>query len=379
MWLVLPLLCACGGDPSSSKGSQMGGSQGAAGDQAPSGAESGNADDGGAMAAGSGSTADDSPAGTGGVGGGGGSAGTQSGDPGGDPGAGGAGGDPGAGSGGSGGSAGSSGAGSGGVGAAGAGSSGGDCFDATLLWSEDWESGDYRNWTSETYNREWGDDCQDTAITMDNPHGGSYSSRSEITCSYPQDSVHRGYGGLQFAGDEVVPAYTNTGVGLDAPFGVVNTFWLYLDSPTVFEGGRWLGLFTVNSACDYSDRVLTLGLEDPSNRVAAAHYQAGAGGERTFEPGIPGMPRDQWVRLSVYVNYHDNEMHVWQDGASISHVTFDRAATTLCQWHWGLYASSDNDDVVLYEDDNSIWKLNERWSDFSTEPYFGHAVTACSP
>lgn len=47
--------------------------------------------------------------------------------------------------------------------------------------------------------------------------------------------VHRGYGGLQFSGDSVVPAYTNAGVGTDARFGVVNTFHSWIDSPTVFS------------------------------------------------------------------------------------------------------------------------------------------------
>ena len=48
-----------------------------------------------------------------------------------------------------------------------------------------------------------------------------------------------------------------------------------------------------------------------------------------------------------------------------------------CQWHWVAYASGDNDNLVLYEDDNSIWKLGERWTDLSVEPYLGKAVAVC--
>jgi len=69
--------------------------------------------------------------------------------------------------------------------------------------------------------------------------------------------------------------------------------------------------------------------------------------------------------------------HVWQDGVEQSHVTFDRPASTICQWHWGSYASGDNDDITLYEDDNSIWKLQEAWTDFNVEPYFGESITVC--
>jgi hypothetical protein len=254
----------------------------------------------------------------------------------------------------------------------------GDCVDATRLWFEDFESGNYQRWTSNTYGGDWGDGCQSTALSAETAVSPGNSERSEVTCAYAADTVHRGYGGLQFAGDQRAPAYTNQGVGIDAPDGVVNTMWVRLDSPTVFEGGKWLSLWTVNGSCDWEapDDVLTLGLEDASGRLAAAHYQSG-GGARTFEPGAPGMPRGEWVRITVYVNFHSGEMHVWQNGQSIEHVTFTRPVQTICHWHWGLYASSNNDDIVLFEDDNSIWKLHEPWDDFSVEPYFDGSVTTC--
>ena len=255
----------------------------------------------------------------------------------------------------------------------------GTCFRAKLLWSEDFESGDYRRWTSNTYNAAWGNDCQNNGFSTDHPLSPTHSHRSEITCAYTAEgNVHRGYGGLQFAGDTVVPAYTNAGVGTDAPFGVVNTFHSWIDSPTVFQNGTWFSFWTVNSDCAWADDVLTLGLEDPSDRLAAAHYQPG-GGSRTFVAGAPGFPRGRWVRITIYVNYYDGVMHVWQDGQSISHVTFVRPKHTICQWHWGAYASGDNDNLVLYEDDNSIWKLDQAWTDFAGEPWFDHAVSVCAP
>jgi hypothetical protein len=253
----------------------------------------------------------------------------------------------------------------------------GPCVEATELWSEDWETGDYSRWTSMTYDPDWGNGCQSNGLSTVEAHSPTRSHRSEITCAYPDEgNVHRGYGGLQFDGDNVVPAYTNTGQGIDAPGGVVNTFHAWLESPTVFENGTWFSYWTVNSSCNWTDEVLTLGLEDPSDRLAAAHYQAG-GGTRTFEPGAPGVPRGQWSRITIYVNYHDGTMHVWQDGTSISHVTFVRAATRICQWHWGAYASGDNTDLVLFEDDNSIWKLAEPWTDFAVEPWLGHTTPVC--
>jgi hypothetical protein len=277
---------------------------------------------------------------------------------------------------GSGGSNGNGGAASGTGGAVGG--DGGPCFHATRLWFEDWETGDYGRWTSNTYGADWGNDCQANGISTEQAVSGTHSNKSVITCPYTaMGNVHRGYGGLQFSGDTVVPAYTNQGVGIDAPHGVVNTYWSYLQTSTVFQNGTWFSFWTVNDSCDWSNDVMTLGLEDPSNALAAAHYQANAGGTRTYLNGPPGFPLGRWVRTTIYINYYDQVMHVWQDGVEESHVTFDRTQNTICQWHWGAYASGDNDDITLYEDDNSIWKLGEAWSDLSVEPYFGRTIAVC--
>jgi hypothetical protein len=251
------------------------------------------------------------------------------------------------------------------------------CIDAKQLWFEDFETGDYSRWTSMTYDAEWGDDCQSNALSTEDSHGPTHSNRSEITCKYTKDNVQRGYGGLQFSGDMVVPRYTNNGVGIDAPNGVVTVMWMKLISPTVFENGKWASFWTVSGSCDYTDEVMTIGIEDNTDRLGIAHYQSG-GGTRTFDNNAPAYKRDAWVRVTVYINYYDGVMHVWQDGQSVVHSTFHRALKTMCQFHWGLYASADNDDVVLFEDDKSMWKLNEKWTDFTKEPYLGGAYTACN-
>jgi hypothetical protein len=111
------------------------------------------------------------------------------------------------------------------MGTAGAGSAvdPGDCMDATMLWYDDFETGDYQRWTSHTYNADWGDSCQSTALSTETSVSPGRSQRSEVVCGYTADTVHRGYGGLQFSGDQLVPAHTNQGVGIDAPDGIVNT------------------------------------------------------------------------------------------------------------------------------------------------------------
>lgn len=250
----------------------------------------------------------------------------------------------------------------------------GECFDARRLWFEDFEGGDYDRWTSNTYGADWGGDCDYNELSMDQAVSGSWSNRSEITCAYSES--HRGYGGLQFDGDDVVEAYTNTGTGIEAPHGVVNTYWSWLETPYVFESGRWFSFWTVNNSCDWSDRVITLGLENDTWVLTPAHIQ-NTGGTVTFVPNPPAFPRGEWVRTTIYINYHEGRMHLWQNGEEVLDATFTRPQTDMCQWHWGAYASGDNDDVVLYEDDNSIWKLEEPWTDFTVEPWFDEAVSTC--
>lgn len=72
-------------------------------------------------------------------------------------------------------------------------------------------------------------------------------------------------------------------------------------------------------------------------------------------------------------------MVTWQDGVKVFDAKFTRPDKDICQWHWGAYASKDNDALVLYEDDNSIWKLNQPWSNFDVEPYFGVTQKVCNP
>jgi hypothetical protein len=251
------------------------------------------------------------------------------------------------------------------------------CIRARRLWYEDFETGNYDRWTGRTYFDSWGNGCQNNGFDYTNPRSGRGSHRSDIVCR-SSDSVHRGYGGVQFGGETVMSGFTNSGVGVDAPYGVVNTYWSWLDTPYEFGSGRWFSFWTVNSACDYSERVITLGLEDATRRITPAHIWD-TGGRVTWSPGAPSFPLRRWVRTTLYVNYARGEMHAWQDGVSVFHATFRRPTSDMCQWHWGAYASGDNTDIVLFEDDISLWKLEEPLTDFSREPWLEGSTTPACP
>ncbi|MDJ0766134.1 MAG: hypothetical protein QNJ97_24335 [Myxococcota bacterium] len=129
----------------------------------------------------------------------------------------------------------------------------------------------------------------------------------------------------------VLGAYTNQGQGIEAPFGVVNTYWSMLEVPYSFGNGKWFSFWTVNNDCAWGDSVITLGLENTSNRLTPAHI-INTGGTVEFAEDAPVLPLNQWVRTTIYINYHRGEMHIWQDGQDLLHATFSRSDTDICQW-----------------------------------------------
>ncbi len=288
----------------------------------------------------------------------------------------------GGGPGGSGGSGATTGGGGGSGGSGATGGSGGSsgappCIQATKLWSEDFETGNYSRWTGTDYGKDWKNGlCHDNGFSTDHAVSPSHSHRSDITCADTES--HRGYGGVQFDGDTPLGAYTNSGTGINAPNGVVNTYSSWLEAPYQFQNGKWFSFWTANNDCGWNDDVITLGLEDTSNKLTPAHI-VNTGGTVDFVPNPPGFPMGEWVRTTIYINYVTGVMAVWQNGAKLLQATFSRSDTDICQWHWGAYASGDNDDVVLYEDDNSIWKLEEPWTNFDVEPWLGQTQPVCAP
>jgi hypothetical protein len=244
-----------------------------------------------------------------------------------------------------------------------------DCPNATRLWFDDFETNDHRNWTGRGYGEGWGNNCETTRISteMPRPGGGQYVQRSDNTCRSIED-VHRGYGGLQFSGNTVLPGHTNTGTGFSAPNGMVSTFWVWIRAGYSFGGGRWMNVFSVFPDCAYNSSMITLGLDNPDGILRPAHHWPQ--GRLTISPGAQALPMGQWVRLTVYLNFASGQMHVWQNGRSLFHVdNITRSIHSMCQFHWGLYSSGDNTNILMYEDDKSVWRLDEPLRNFTEEPW----------
>lgn len=245
------------------------------------------------------------------------------------------------------------------------------CVTATPLWCEDFELGNYSRWTG-GYSPSG--TCRTSAFNAAESVSPLNSQRSQVFCINPNDS-HRGYGGLRFQGDTVLPSFTipSTG-GIDAPNGLLIQFNIWLNVPYAFSPTKWLSLMTATHDCSNNwSQVVTLNLDDSTRRLKPVHVST-----VTYAPGAPAVPLQQWTRVTVYLNYNAGSMHVWQDGVKVVSATFTRPVTTICQWHWGLYASGNNDDIVLHEDNIRILKLQQPLTNFTAEPWALGVTNGCN-
>lgn len=247
------------------------------------------------------------------------------------------------------------------------------CLRARTVFAEDFESGGYGRWTNQSYGL--ATRCATSALSAERAVSGTHSSRSEVRCA-ASDS-HRPYGAIQLSGDQVMCRFTNSGVGLSAPHGILTTFWGWLDAPYDFGPGKWFSYFTLNPACDFSETVVTFSLFEPKRTIEAAHVWD-TGGRVRFAPDAPTYPLRQWVRTTIYFDIVKGELTVWMDGAKVLDAWFTRKVKTLCQLHWGLYASPANDQLTYFEDDIALYVLDEPLTDREHEPWLGHSVSMCA-
>ena len=244
------------------------------------------------------------------------------------------------------------------------------CIAASSIWCEDFELGNYSRWTG-GYSASG--PCRTSVFNSTQFISPFKSQRSEVFCVNPSDS-HRGYGGLRFQGDTVLPSFTiPSSGGINAPNGLIIQFNIWLDVPYAFSPTKWLSLMTATHDCSNNwDQVVTLNLDDSTRRLKPVHVST-----VTYSPNAPAVPLQQWTRVTVYLNYNTGSMHVWQNGTKVVSATFTRPITTICQWHWGLYASGNNDDIVLHEDSIRMLKLSQPLTNFTIEPWIAGVNVSC--
>jgi hypothetical protein len=246
-----------------------------------------------------------------------------------------------------------------------------------VVWCEDWTPLNYDRWTSEYNNDE--NPCTLAGFTGETFNSPVSAMKSQIFCAGGINGVHRGYGGLRFQGEELLPSFTiPSSGGIDSVHGIVMQWRAYLSVPYLFNSqdhDLWLSMMTVTHDCSNAwHDVIVLNIDNESMRLRPSHVDG-----VQYALGAPAFPRDQWVRVTVYVNLYTGQMHVWQDGIKIANAWFTRPSGQTCQYHWGLYASGANWDITYYEDDLRIIKLTEPLLEFVGEPSFPGLASPCAP
>jgi|RhiMethySRZTD1v2_1073278.scaffolds.fasta_scaffold00709_14 hypothetical protein len=245
-----------------------------------------------------------------------------------------------------------------------------------VVWCEDWANANYARWTS-AYNGDT-DPCTVAGFDTTRFQSPSMSMHSQVTCVGGVNGVHRGYGGLRFFGEYVLPNFaTPSAGGIQAPYGIVIQFRNYLSVPYLFNAqdyDLWMSMLTVTDDCSNAwHRVITLNIDDTTMRLRPQHV---TGVQYVF--GAPSFPRDVWNRVTVYVNIGEGTMHVWQNGIKICQAWFTRPTAQACQFHFGLYCSGANSNISYYEDDFRIIKLTQPLTNFQGEPAFPNMTSQCA-
>lgn len=235
------------------------------------------------------------------------------------------------------------------------------CISSTRLFIDDYESGDFDAWTSSDTTGS----CQTTSVDTAGSVSGSRAFHTNITCGSSSD--HENYGALQFSGDNLLSSHQNSGLGIDAPNGVLINFWARVHYEFDVGDGEWLALLVLSGTCDWSDTVFSLGMGNTSSSIAISHSDVGGGSETPFA-GAPDFPQDTWAKVTAYVNYHTSTFVVWQDGQPVTQAAFVRPGTTLCHIRIGAYVSADTDTADVHVDDVDVWKLGAPLSSFESAP-----------
>lgn len=244
-----------------------------------------------------------------------------------------------------------------------------------VVWCEDWSNGNYNRWTDDASDS---DPCTFSEFSSEHFTSPSLAHKSWVTCVGGIGGVHRGYPGLRFLGDAVLPSiFMNSTGGIDSPNGLVIQWRGYLRVPYVFNSqdhDLWMSMMTATDDCSNAwHRVITLNIDDPTMRLRPQHVDG-----VQYAYAAPAFPRDQWNRVTVYLNLYTGVMHVWQNGTKVATAWFTRPSHQTCQYHFGLYCSGMNYDVAYFEDDMRIIKLTQPLLDFVGEPTFPRMMSGCA-
>ncbi len=235
--------------------------------------------------------------------------------------------------------------------------------DGTLLFYDDYELGDFSRWT---FDDNVGQDaCQTTDVSDERVFEGEFALSSTLTCAPGSEAEH--YAALQFAGDELLGEFDNSEEGIDAPNGVVISFDLWAELGFAATADQWVSFLLLSGSCDWTDPVLSVATPGAGEPLGISHGDEDGGTEYDY-PDAPVAAQSEWSRVTVYVNYYEQVLTVWQDGVLASRAEFVRPGNTLCHVWVGAGFGADSVDSQVYEDNVMVWRLSAPLDDADTEP-----------
>ena len=257
-------------------------------------------------------------------------------------------------------------------GAAGGGGSGGttnpDAGAAcSLVWSSGFENGfpgEFLGWDNGSYSADG---------SMPSGRVSAWTIVDDASGEPVYSGRHSYRGWIEAQASESHRAYPV--IHTDVPTPLVNTFMVYLDADySQMTSPEWIHFGTWGNERDEGGGTWALHtMSVQEGRLHFAHTSP-FGGEYIGPSPQPEFPVRQWVRLTVYLHYQgsDGFVQVWQDGVPVLRAQVarlgDHPGTNLSRAHWGMYANSDVDHGVQYNDDIGIWELDGPLTDFETEP-----------
>ncbi len=189
---------------------------------------------------------------------------------------------------------------------------------------------------------------------------GNYAYRGRVQGRYNSpDGTRRAY-----------PVRTD-----DLPTPMVSTFMIYLDvNYNQMNTNDWISIATYSNNPDKINWPDIHGLSVVNRRLEMAHMEVpGFSGQYVGPSPQPEFPVRRWVRMTVYIHYQSNRdgiVHVWQDGVRVfTGIQRSQSASTMATvMHWGIYTNNADFNATLYNDELSIWHLDQPLSQFDREP-----------
>lgn len=192
-------------------------------------------------------------------------------------------------------------------------------------------------------------------------YSGNYAFKGSVLGFYGQNGgVRRAYPLL------------NTNI----PTPMVNTFMVYLDVDynVMTTYNDWISIATYTNHPDIINWPDIHSISIVNRRLELGHMESpGFSGQYVGPAPQPEFPTRRWVRITTYIQYESSgrgRVDVWQDGVrvltGIQQSTTN--GTTMTAGHWGLYTNDATWQAHLYNDDISIWSLNQPLTDFVREP-----------